>query len=68
MEELKLLTDNELMFLGVQNLAYVKPVQADGNDLFVIYSADGTEIGTAEDKGEVRLVLLKNNLRPVALH
>jgi hypothetical protein len=68
MEDVKEMTHGELMFLGLQKLAYVKTMQEGDRDIFAIHAADGTELATADDKAEVRMLLLKSGLLPVNLH
>ena len=68
MEDLKLMTHGELMFLGLQKLAYVKIIQEDGADVFSIFAADGTELATVNNEAEARALILKNDMRSVTLH
>ncbi len=68
MDDLKLITGGELMFLGLQKLAYVKSMQENGENLFAVYAADGTELATAKNEAEAKALILRNDLRPVTLH
>lgn len=68
MEDLKLLTHGELMFLGLQKLAYVRTTQEEGKDVYAIYAADGTELATVKNEMEARALILKNDMHPATLH
>lgn len=68
MEDLKLMTHGELMFLGLQKLAYVKTTKENGSDVFSIYAADGTELATVNNAAEAQALISKNDMRSVTLH
>ena len=42
-EEMRHMTAQDLATLGMQDIAYVKPVVVDGNTGFAIHAADGTQ-------------------------
>ena len=68
MEDSKLITHSDLMFMGLQKIAYVKAVKSDGKDIFAIYAADGTELTTAQNELEAKALVLKNEMRLATLH
>ena len=54
--------------LGVQGVAYVKPVVVDGIDAWAIHAADGTQIGVAGDRDQAFAAVKQNDLEPVSVH
>ena len=67
-EASKIMTPNDLMVLGVQDIAYVKPVDLDGEAAYAIYSADGQELGYAEGRDLAIATVRHNDLEPVSVH
>lgn len=68
MEDLKLLTHGELMFLGLQKIAYVRSNKANGENVFSVYAADGTELATVRNETEAKTLVLKNDMKIATLH
>lgn len=64
----KLMSPSDLMALGLQNIAYVKPVLIEGEDAYAIYSADGQELGYAEGRDLAIATVRHNDLEPVSVH
>jgi hypothetical protein len=50
MEQMRLMTANDLAMFGVQDIAYVKPVVVDGNAGYAIHAADGTQMAVIADR------------------
>lgn len=62
------LSNRDFAMLGMQNLAYVKPIQHDGQDAFAIFSADGTQIAIVANRDVAAALIRQNNLEPVSTH
>lgn len=68
MEELKTITASELIFLGLDEFAYIKNIKYQNRDICKVYAANGAEIATVKNELEGKALLLKNDLRLVTLH
>jgi hypothetical protein len=54
--------------LGLQDLAYIKPVERDGKPMIAVHAADGTELAVAETRDVAMAVVRQNDLEPVSAH
>jgi hypothetical protein len=54
--------------LGMQDVAYLKPVTREGRKLVAIHAADGTELAVAES-GDIAAVLVRQHeLELLSMH
>jgi hypothetical protein len=63
-------TLEELMMamVGVETMAYIKPV-SDGNDAgFAVFAADGTQLAVFSTEEGAYFTARQNNLDPVSIH
>lgn len=67
-KEDKWITPQELMSLGADQLAYVRPVKLDGQDVYGVFSADGRFLGATEDAKTAYYAARKNELVPSSVH
>lgn len=67
-EEMRQMSANDLAMLGVQHIAYVKPVTVDGTAGFAIHAADGTQMAVIADRDIAFAVVRQNELEPVSVH
>jgi hypothetical protein len=67
-EQMRQMTANDLAMLGVQHIAYVKPVTVDGTAGFAIHAADGTQMAVIGDRDIAFAVVRQNELEPVSVH
>lgn len=67
-EEMRQMTANDLAMLGMQDIAYVKPVLVDGGVGFAIHAADGTQMALIADRALAFAVVRQNELEPVSVH
>ena len=58
----------ELAKLGANDLAYIRPVQLENTDRFMIFAGHGRKLGTAPTFQSACLPTLGNNFKPVSLH
>jgi hypothetical protein len=54
--------------LGLQDVAYLKPVERDGKIVIAIHAADGTELGVAESRDVAEAFVRQNDLEPLSAH
>jgi hypothetical protein len=54
--------------LFVNDIAYVKPVDRDGQSAFAIHAADGTELAVVENRDLAFATVMQNDLQPVSVH
>jgi hypothetical protein len=54
--------------LGLEEMAYVRPVVLNGARAFSIHAADGTAIGAAPSSQLAAAAILQHEMEPVALH
>ncbi|WP_137176709.1 DUF1150 family protein [Roseomonas sp. AR75] len=54
--------------LGLEELAYVRPVVLNGARAFAIHAADGTPIGAAPSSQLAAAAILQHEMEPVAVH
>jgi len=62
------MTAQELAVLGVQNVAYVRPVDHEGEPAFGIFSADGTQMAIAANRDLAFAVIRQSDLEPASVH
>ncbi|MEM7168669.1 MAG: hypothetical protein AAF530_00750 [Pseudomonadota bacterium] len=58
----------DLLRLGLENLAYIKGETEKDQVIYVIYAADGTEIGRAEDPDIAMAALRQQGLEGRQVH
>jgi hypothetical protein len=54
--------------LGLQDVAYVKPVERAGKTVIAVHAADGTEIALAETRELAMAFVRQNELEPLSAH
>ena len=54
--------------LGLQDVAYIKPVQRDGKAMVAVHAADGTELAVAEARDLAIAFVIQNELEPLSAH
>jgi hypothetical protein len=67
-EKLRMISPSELAALGLQGLAYVKPVRIDGADAYAIFAADGTQLAIVPSKGLALAAIREHDLEAVSVH
>ena len=63
-----IMSDHDLAALGLQEVAYVKPVFVEGATAYAVHAADGTEIAVMADRDIAFAAIRQNDLRPVSEH
>jgi hypothetical protein len=67
-EQLRHISLAELAALGLQGVAYIKPVLIDDAAAFAVFAADGTQIGALPTREAALAAMRENDLEPVSLH
>ena len=63
------ITAAEFANLGLERIAYIKPVILDdGRVACAIHAADGQEITTVEDRDIAFATVIQNDLEPLSVH
>lgn len=62
------ITPQDLMVLGLQRVAYIKPVEIDGQTAFAVHAADGTKIAVMRERNLAYVAVRQNDLEPVSVH
>ncbi|HZH28860.1 MAG TPA: DUF1150 family protein [Azospirillaceae bacterium] len=53
---------------GVDVMAYIKPVQVDGQTGYSIHAADGTPLTVLADRAVADATIRQHDLEPVSVH
>lgn len=65
---MQIMTPTAFAGLGLPTLAFVKPVTVEGEFMWSIHSADGTQIGLAPSREIAFAAMIQNELDPVSVH
>ncbi len=66
--DIRHLSEQQLMQLGVSQIAYVKPVQTQGGIAFAIHAADGTPMALAADQQVAIAAIMQHEMAPALVH
>jgi hypothetical protein len=53
---------------GAEQIAYVKPVVIDDNEVYAIYGADGRELALIEGRDLADATVRQNDMEPLSVH
>lgn len=67
LERLRSITAQELLSLGLSNIAYVKDVEVDGGTAVALCAANGHQIAIVPDRATAIAAAWKNGLAPLTL-
>lgn len=62
------MTTEQLAELGLQEIAYVRPVMTDDGPAFGVFAANGTPLGLAPDHNLARAAIVQHEMAPVSVH
>lgn len=62
------MTTQTLAVLGLNELAFLKPVMDEGKVAYGIFSANGIAIGIAPDRATAAAAAIQHDLVPVSVH
>ena len=58
----------DLAAWGMEDVAYVKAVHVDGEAVYGIFAADGTELTTVDNRDEAFVTIRQNELEALSVH
>ena len=67
-DQSRIITDQDLEGLGLQRVAYVKSVQIEGQAVFSIHAADGTEIAILGNRDVAFATIRGHDMEAVSVH
>jgi hypothetical protein len=67
-EHFRQMSSRELAMLGMQDLAYVKPIVVNGITAFAVHAADGTQIAVLPNREVALASLRQHDLEPLSVH
>lgn len=67
-ERWKQLPAQEFIALGLQNLAYLKPVTVNDHLAFSVHAADGTPMAVIDNRDLAEAAVRQHELEPVSVH
>ncbi|MBV9750460.1 MAG: DUF1150 family protein [Acetobacteraceae bacterium] len=67
-DDIRHLTETQLMQLGVSELAYVKPVLVEGSRAYAIHAADGSPMAVTEDREVAIAAIRQHEMVPALVH
>ena len=62
------LSARDLAALGVQDVAFVKPITVNDEIAYSIHAADGTQMALIADRDVAFAAIRQNGLEPVSVH
>ena len=68
MMKFKTIPAQEFVALGMQNLAYIKPVFLNEQAGFAIHAADGTPMAVVPNRDVAEAAIRQHDLEPVSVH
>ena len=66
--DVRALSPADLGRLGLQQVAYVKPLTVNGAHAFAIHAADGTPMAVAQDRSLAIAAILEHEMVPAQVH
>ena len=65
---LKNLSANDLLVFGLNDIAYLKPASVNGQSVFAIHAADGSQLAFVANREVGFAAMQQHELEPVSLH
>jgi hypothetical protein len=62
------ISPQQLAMLGVQQIAYVKPVVVNGTTAYAIHAADGTPMAIAGERDAALAAIVQHEMVPALVH
>ncbi|MCI5048962.1 MAG: DUF1150 domain-containing protein [Rickettsiales bacterium] len=66
--EYELVTDMIMTMMGVNRMAYIKPIRQADRAIYTVFAADGTALAEFECQEEAFRSIQEHELTPVRLH
>lgn len=68
MTDIHHLTTDQLMQLGLSQIAYVKPIMMNGTPAFAIHAADGSPMAVAGDRDLAVAAIVQHEMAAALVH
>ncbi len=68
LETIRDISTRDFAMLGVEDVAFVKLVEAGGKTAYSIHAADGTEMGLVSDREVAFAAVRQHDLEPLSVH
>lgn len=68
LERIRALTPQDLLMLGIKNIAYMKDVEIDGETAVALFAANGQQIAIMQDRQTAVAAAWQNGLSPLTVH
>jgi hypothetical protein len=68
LERIRALTPEDLLMLGIKNIAYMKDVEVDGETAVALFAANGQQIAVMQDRQTAVAAAWQNGLAPMTVH
>ena len=62
------ISEQNFLALGVNDLAYIKAVEIDGQPRVSIHAADGTQVAVMPNRDAAIDTIIRNEMEPVSVH
>lgn len=62
------ITEAQLAQLGLEEIAYVRPIMTPNGPAFGVFAANGTPMAIASDNDIARAAIVQNEMAPVSVH
>jgi hypothetical protein len=62
------LSPQDFLALGIQQVAYIRPVMIEGAHRFALHAADGTRLAFHDNEALAKALARQNDLEPVTVH
>ncbi len=53
---------------GMDDIAYIKPVNVEGRNIYVIHAADGETMAQESDRETAAALVIQHDMQPVSIH
>ena len=67
-DSLKNLSAQDLLTFGLNDIAYLKPANVNGQDVYAIHAADGSQLAFVANREVGFAAMHQHELEPVSLH
>ncbi len=61
-------TPQDLMVLGLERIAYIRPIEYQGESAFSVHAADGTQIAIAESRELAAAAIRHHEMEALSVH
>jgi hypothetical protein len=68
LERIRALSPQDMLMLGIKEMAYVKNIEVDGETAVALFAANGQQIAVMEDRQTAVAAAWQNGLSPMTVH